>query len=326
MEEITTSTIFTTHILPCCDEKRMCHARGKINSVRTGNSPAALYQRLKLIQNTVRVPASLYTANLTAMPTHQVPFPETQTILNEGSPYIGGGGVNWNQMSDRRIPHKQTVVTADRGKSSTRHTIVRLRPGAGSPGGIGVDIKHNSYDRYLNRTKAKLLKRGPVPKTFGDPTPNNAISSRSFPEEGGKTLKTAIITASNCEQCPPLNNQNITKLYELDCFADVPAYTTITHEQQLTNLHRYKVGDFVWAHKCKRVPKRVRAQVVTVSNDETIYTVKFDDCCTAVKHYADLKPYKSCAPHLFEIGHFKDGQLNVCDRLALETLQNQWNQ
>jgi len=30
-----------------------------------------------------------------------------------------------------------------------------MRPGAGSPGGIGVDIKHNCYERYLNRIKAK---------------------------------------------------------------------------------------------------------------------------------------------------------------------------
>ncbi len=33
----------------------------------------------------------------------------------------------------------------------TKRSITSLRPGAMSPGGSGVDIKHNSYDRYLNR-------------------------------------------------------------------------------------------------------------------------------------------------------------------------------
>ena len=65
--------------------------------------------------------------------------------------------VNWNQSSDRNQPSKQDAVVPSRG-NSTRHSITRERPGACSPGGKGVDIKHNSYDRYLNRRKSNLVR------------------------------------------------------------------------------------------------------------------------------------------------------------------------
>ena len=49
-----------------------------------------------------------------------------------------------------------TVVVPSRG-NSTRSSLTRLRPGSLNPGGKGVDIKHNSYNRYLARIKAKNL-------------------------------------------------------------------------------------------------------------------------------------------------------------------------
>ena len=74
-------------------------------------------------------------------------------------------------MSDRPRPARQVTKVASGTSyhtSSTRHTITRLRPVAMSPGGVGVDIKHNSYDRYLNRLKGKtVLRRGIVLPTFG---------------------------------------------------------------------------------------------------------------------------------------------------------------
>jgi hypothetical protein len=37
--------------------------------------------------------------------------------------------------------------------------LTRHRPGAASSGNaVGVDIKHNSYDRYLARRKARAMK------------------------------------------------------------------------------------------------------------------------------------------------------------------------
>jgi hypothetical protein len=48
--------------------------------------------------------------------------------------------------------------------SSTRRTNTGIRPGAQCPGGAGVEVKHNSYQRHLNRiTGVALIKRACCP-------------------------------------------------------------------------------------------------------------------------------------------------------------------
>lgn len=162
------------------------------------NTPANQYQRLKLIQNTVRVYSSLYTMNLAGLNVYQKPNATYQPIYLNGSYYISSPGVNWNQMSDRASPHTQVAVTSSGSTyhgSSTKNSIVRLRPGSLSPGGTGCDIKHNSYDRYLNRIKGKgPLRRGVIPPNFGQPIPFN----RAYPVYGGKVTKTNIVNGCNC--------------------------------------------------------------------------------------------------------------------------------
>jgi hypothetical protein len=106
-------------------------------------------------------------------------------------------GVNWNQMSDRKERHvqKANAPGTNPGGNSTKHTITRLRPGALSPGGAGVDIKHNSYARYLARIKGKApLRQQAVPVYFGLPIPFNP----AFPVYGGKVFKTGIVAGCNC--------------------------------------------------------------------------------------------------------------------------------
>lgn len=97
-------------------------------------------QTQKIIRNMVRMPASLNTLNVA-----------TCNVYNTtNSAHV----INWNQMSDRNIAHVQQVVVPSRG-NSTRTTLTRARPGACSAGGVGVDVKHGSYDRYLARLKGK---------------------------------------------------------------------------------------------------------------------------------------------------------------------------
>lgn len=86
--------------------------------------------------NQVRVGASLYTMNAAALA-------NTQLISNT---------LSWNQSSDQRLKSIQTAYHPTRG-SSKRSTLTSLKPGACAPAGKGVDIKHNSYDRYLNKLK-----------------------------------------------------------------------------------------------------------------------------------------------------------------------------
>jgi hypothetical protein len=154
----------------------------------TSNTPADQYQRLKLIQNTVRVYGSLYTANLGPLSAYQKPGVKTHNVC-------------WNQMSDRVVPSIQkTVVPSGTNSALNRKTtsVTSSRPGCQSPGGVGCDIKHNSYDRYLNRLKGKgPLRRGIVPPNFGSPViPFNP----AYPIYGAKTIKTNIVTGCNCKQ------------------------------------------------------------------------------------------------------------------------------
>jgi hypothetical protein len=151
--------------------------RGAYNNM-TSNDPATQYYNQKLIQNTVRVNSSLYTMNLGALNAYQAPTVE--------------GGVNWNQMSDRRVPHVQQFRSGSNSSSIWRKT----GPGSLSPGGAGVDIKHNSYERYLNRIKGKSnVRRGKIPSNYG----NNQIPfNRAAPVYGGKTFKTGIVAGCNC--------------------------------------------------------------------------------------------------------------------------------
>jgi len=108
------------------------------------------------------MPESLYVSELDVLYTYESPPTEYTLITATNAPYVAPPGVNWNQMSDRAQPHLQTAVVASGGgyhASSTRHSITRLRPGALGPGGLGVDIKHNSYNRYLNRLKGRCYNK-----------------------------------------------------------------------------------------------------------------------------------------------------------------------
>jgi hypothetical protein len=156
------------------------------NANLASSSPTSLYQKQKLIWNTVRVPASLYISDLAALASYQSPLP--------------GFKVNWNQMSDRRNRSFQPTLVAGGSfyhASSVKNTITRCRPGAGCPGGYGVDVKHNSYYRYMNRLKAQgPVRRGVIPPGYGViPIPGS---------KGGKTVKTNIVSGCDCPVKEPV--------------------------------------------------------------------------------------------------------------------------
>lgn len=178
------------------------------NNNLAANNPASRYQKNKIIWKTVRVPSSIYTDSIGALNVYQKPEDKFQLIEN-GSAYIASPGVNWNQMSDRKQPHIQKVVTASGlTGNSLKRSIVRQRPGALSPGGIGVDIKHNSYYRYLARIKGKApLRRGYVPPIAGS---NYIPFNPAFPVYGGKVFKTSIINNCNC----PINSERDKTIYQ----------------------------------------------------------------------------------------------------------------
>ena len=265
-----------------CEISNSC--RG-CNSNMASDDPATQYQRQKIIQNTVRVKSSLYTMNLAALNVYQRPETKYNLVtLSEGGPsYIVPPGVNWNQMSDRKEPHIQVVRTGSGsayGASSTKRSITRLRPGSLSPGGNGVDIKHNSYERYLNRIKGKgPVRRGVIPPTYGAPfIPFN----RAFPIYGGKTIKTSIVSNCGC----PISDDN----YPIN---DTILYQNSNIQEKIYNVtYTYNVGDFVWAKK--NIYSREYEKAIISEIDDGLYTIIFEDGTEIVTFKCELMIYYDC--------------------------------
>ena len=126
-----------------------CNYSGATNQpckscLNLANPVITAQQTQRRIWRQVRVPASQYLLNLGA-------------FTSSAQRVASGANINWNQMSDRVLAANQAVVNPSHG-NSTRNTLTSGRPGAGSPGGRGVDVKHDSYARFLNRKKAAHLK------------------------------------------------------------------------------------------------------------------------------------------------------------------------
>ena len=238
-----------------------------------GNTPADQYQKLKLIQNTVRVYGSLYSANLGPLTAYKKPI----IAPNEG--YYG---VCWNQMSDRPVPSVQpvSVPTGFHNSLNNRHySVTSSKPGSQTPGGKGCDIKHNSYDRYLNRLKGKgPLRRGFVPPTFGSYITFNP----AFPIYGGKTLKTNIVTSCNCLIGTPAQNlqQNI-QLYNNPYWQPYPNANC-----------SFNVGQNVYA---KETGNNYYSQaIVTNISVGGIYTIQFNNGTIQTTNINNLMLYYPC--------------------------------
>ena len=109
------------------------------------------------------------------------------TVYQAPSNDLKYNGVNWNQMSDRALPGNLNLpdTTVPSHGNSTKHSITRERPGSQRPGGIGVDVKHGSYARYLARLKGK----GPL-KTQS----NTGLT----PVQGNKTKSYGIVRPGSC--------------------------------------------------------------------------------------------------------------------------------
>jgi len=222
----------------------------------TTNTPASQYQRLKLIQNTVRVYSSLYTSNLGPLNAYKKPTSLTY-------------GVCWNQMSDRPEPSVQraSIPTGFNSSMNRRHTsVTSSKPGSQTPGGIGCDIKHNSYDRYLNRLKGKgPLRRGVIPPRFGTPTiPFNP----AFPIYGAKTTKTSIVSGCDC----PIENaaENLKQ--------NIQIYNNPYWQPNPDSNYEFKVGDYVYAIETGTQFYK-KALVIEISS-EGVYSIQFLDGTT----------------------------------------------
>jgi len=238
------------------------------NQNLSATDPASQYQKLKIIQNTVRVQSSLYSMNLAALNVYQ-------------KPSLIYSNVNWNQMSDRKERHYQPNIVGGGSTyhgSSTKNTITRCRPGAGCPGGYGVDIKHNSYDRYLNRIKGKgPVRRGVVPPGFGSPLANLNPNVK-----GGKTMKTSIVSGCNC----PIKYIDNEKLEE-------SLFRILLPPIFFNNEYNFTVGQYVYSLMTKE-GKNYYSRAIITSIENGLYTIKFDDGTVVTRNASGLLVYFPC--------------------------------
>ena len=137
----------------------------------TGLCPDEIATAL-LIQKQRRAASSLFMSSLAAV---TVTGPE-----GGNDPVAQYNFVNWNQMSDRAIPHIGTGKVPSHG-NSTRTSITRHRPGSTRTGGTGGDVKHGAYQRYINRKKGGVIRKlwaGPAYDLVSNPY---AVSGSCLP-------------------------------------------------------------------------------------------------------------------------------------------------
>jgi hypothetical protein len=234
-----------------------------------GFAPADQYQKLKLIQNTVRVDSSLYTANLGPLSAYKKAIDNPENHLY---------GVCWNQMSDRPIPSVQraSIPTGFNTSMNRRHTsVTSSKPGCQTPGGKGCDIKHNSYDRYLNRLKGKgPLRRGVIPPNFGKSISFNP----AYPVYGGKTTKTNIVNGCDCPDTKLLSQ-------------DIQIYNNPYWYPYPSANYTFSVNDYVYA---KQTGKTSYTRAIIMSIENGIYTIKFDNGTIQTAQLNELYIYYPC--------------------------------
>lgn len=137
----------------------------------------------KQIQKTVRVSSSEHIMNKVSLNVGEARKETTKTVAGQLTNNW------WNQSSDSAVQSIETAVVPTRG-SSTRSSITRLRPGSMRAGGKGVDVKHNSYDRYLARLKGrKVLRQEPYP----NPLPVTANDTNDV-----NNIKYNIVSGCSC--------------------------------------------------------------------------------------------------------------------------------
>ena len=138
--------------IPTVVQCKTCATGGISDTIR---SPLWVEANQRILQKQVRAPSSQYADSLAAM-TVRGSFVGPKN----NNPIPSNSGVNWNQSSDRARPGFMKLYVPSRG-NSTKYSITRCRPGSSAPGGVGVDVKHNSYARFLNRKKAGVIRQQP---------------------------------------------------------------------------------------------------------------------------------------------------------------------
>lgn len=160
----------------------------------------------KKIWHQVRVPSTLFMMNLAALNVYETPsiphLNSTITLTPQQEKERIDSYFNTSfkkgvrsqmsdrlQLSNRHIPGQKNPTVIPSHGNTTRRTTTAHRPGASRPGGVGVDVKHGSYARYLAKRKGKVLTTVKVDKK---------------PLRGNKYQSYNIINKNCCPKPPPV--------------------------------------------------------------------------------------------------------------------------
>ena len=135
--------------------------------------------------------------------------------------------LQWNQSSDRAFPsrfNKTMKVNVPSHGNSTKTSLTRHRPGAGAGGKqAGVDLKHNSYHRYLLKKKGLKPLRGEKQKVvpWNDPKPHQSKAVFYKSVQNNKWRKDSIVANMNycfedCKTKPAPEPEDLLKYFSVD--------------------------------------------------------------------------------------------------------------
>tara|TARA_B100001287_G_scaffold250536_1_gene231137 strand:- start:112 stop:894 length:783 start_codon:yes stop_codon:yes gene_type:complete len=137
------------------------NVRCKLNCVPL-DSKEAFQAKFKKIQKTVGVSGSEYTMNKAAL----MVFSGKNSTASNAS----------DRIAQSNVPQR---LQTPRTTNSVLSTKLSLRPGAMNPGGKGVDVKHNSYARYLAKKKGSKVYRAQQQNALTG-NPNNDIAKHNI--------------------------------------------------------------------------------------------------------------------------------------------------
>jgi len=180
----TTFTTETTAVLITETAQISTQAQASQTAYMEGNKLNKIINTQKKIQRVVGVSESEFVSNLaSAVVSNGSRLTQSEIeALTPASlrPFYGAG--TWNQASDRALPAGSRIKNPKTGSSI--HV------------GVGVDVKHNSYARYLARLKGKnlkvkgvTLKLGPIVNTLNKnkPVVNNKPLPLMIVQQAGKS-------------------------------------------------------------------------------------------------------------------------------------------
>ena len=148
------------HLCTTCEENCTSTGPSRCGVNCTGyDSAEVLKAKHKKVQKTVGVSSSEY-------------------AMNKASLMVFKNKRDSSDMVNNASDKLQTAVSKNtpRHANSLMRTKFSLRPGAMNPGGKGVDVKHNSYARYLARKKGQRALRAEQQTNNTDVKKHNIVT------------------------------------------------------------------------------------------------------------------------------------------------------